>query len=114
MEMRQTVSASEQNRLVDDWLSRRPVKPVKIRFVYKKQFDGFWMAIPMLGNAIRFARVKRKREALSRELKESGWPEYELAMSAWRLETRTFFKWWPTNDHVNDVLIKSYKDTHVL
>lgn len=46
--------------------------------------------------------------------RESDWKEYELAMAAWRLEVRTFFKWWPTNEHVSEVLQKSVKDTHVL
>jgi len=88
VEIRQTISTSEQNRLVDDWFNRRPVKPAKTMFSLIKQNN--------------------------RLHKESGWPEYERDMSAWRLETRTFFKWWPTNDHVYNVLLKSHKDTHVL
>ena len=88
MDIRQAVSTSEQNRLVDDWRSRRPVKPAGSWRVYKRRNSP----IP----------------------KESAWPEYEQAMSAWRLEVRVFFKWWPTNDYVSEVLRKSYKDTHVL
>ena len=94
MEIQQPVTISEQNRLVDDWYDRRPVKPAKVKVVYKGWNIHFWLAISLS--------------------KENGWPEYEQEMGAWRLEVRTFFKWWPSNDHVSDVLQKSFKDTHVL
>ena len=88
MEIKQPVSTSEQNRLVDDWFDRRPVKPAVSR--------------PLIMFIVPFTP------------RESDWKEYELAMAAWRLEVRTFFKWWPTNEHVSEVLQKSAKDTHVL
>ena len=88
VEIKQPVSTSEQNELVDDWFSRRPVKPAALRPLSL-------FTIPFGGR--------------SRELEE-----YEQAMRVWRLEVRVFFKWWPTNEHVSEVLRKSAKDTHVL
>ena len=88
VEIEQPVSTSEQNRLVDDWFDRRPVKPAVSRPLIKFIF--------------------------SPSSRDNDWHEYEQAMIAWRLEVRTFFKWWPTNEYVSEVLQKSAKDTHVL
>jgi hypothetical protein len=88
VEIQQPVSTSKQNELVDDWFSRKPVKPIA-----KRTLSLF--TIPFGGQS-------------------RAWEGYEQAMRVWRLEVRIFFKWWPTNEHVNEVLQKSAKDTHVL
>jgi|GEM_PF-4574604 len=46
VEIKQPVSTSEQNRLVDDWYNRRPVRPVRAEPERKPRDHRLWIGVP--------------------------------------------------------------------
>jgi len=111
VEIKQPVSTSEQNRLVDDWYGRRPVKPGAAETLRRETSKPARSIFPV--GLLSFIFAKWPGHSNTTVMEES-YPEYEQAMTAWRLEVRRFYKWWPTNEHVSEVLKKSAKDTYVL